>query len=123
MVELTVVDADTRLGLADVDLWRSAARIPPVPGRGALDATQYTYRSWEVEKRLVHGEYPRSNTSGVLRAPFEPGRHRIGVGKFHLPKGYEVVEIDGQEVDCPVGETTRLTFHLRKRIEKGDKAP
>jgi beta-lactamase regulating signal transducer with metallopeptidase domain len=114
VVEVTVVDADTGSGLADVDLWREVS-IPSPPG--ALPRFQrdvHHYRSWEVAKRLVHAERPRTNADGVLRALFEPGKYRIGVGKESYPKGYQVVETDGLEVDCQPGAPVHVTFHFRK---------
>jgi len=114
-VEVRVVDADTGQGLADVDLWceKTFQRSPDSPPEHYREV--HSFRSWEVGTHLVHSEEPRTNADGVLRALFEPGKHRIGVGKESFPKGYEVVERDGTEFDGKVGEPVRLTFHLRKR--------
>ena len=48
-------------------------------------------------------------------APVEPGTNRIGVGLESYPRGYEVVESGGQEVEPRPGETIRLEFTMRKR--------
>jgi len=115
VVEVRVVDADTGQGVADVDLWseKTFRRSPDSPPEYYREV--HSFRSWEVGTHLVHSEQPRTNADGVLRALFEPGKHRIGVGKQSFPKGYEVVERDGTEFDGKVGEPARLTFHLRKR--------
>ena len=114
VVEVRVVDADTGQGVADVDLWREMTLSSP----GSSPTYQreiHFFRSWEVATHIAHVERPRTNADGVLRALFEPGKHRVGVGKESYPKGYEVVERDGTEFDGKVGEPARLTFHLRKR--------
>jgi beta-lactamase regulating signal transducer with metallopeptidase domain len=115
VVEVRVVDADTGQGVADVDLWseKTVRRSPDSPPEYYREV--HSFRSWEVGTHIVHSEEPRTSADGVLRALFEPGKHRIGVGRESFPKGYEVVERDGTEFDGRVGEPARLTFHLRKR--------
>lgn len=109
-VEVRVVDADTGQGLPDVDLWRQVAK-------GHREV--HFFRSWEVATHLAHVERPRTNAEGVLRALFEPGKHLIGVGKESFPRGYEVVEADGQEIDAKPGEPVHVTFHLRRPKNAG----
>jgi RNA polymerase sigma factor (sigma-70 family) len=72
IVEVTVVDADTGAGLADVDLWE---RIGDDPQR-----EEVSFRSWEAATRIAWVERPRTDARGKLRALVEPGRHRFGAG-------------------------------------------
>jgi hypothetical protein len=103
---VTVVDAETGAGVPDVDLWRR------VDGGGH----QLLYfRSWEVATRIAWVERPRTDASGKLRALVEPGKHRLGVGLESYPRGQEVVESAGQEVECRAGEVVQLWFTMRKR--------
>src|SRR5699024_11124146 len=75
VVEVTVLDADTDQPLADVDLWSEAPAPSDRPHRDV-----HYFRSWEVATRIAHVERPRTDAEGVLRALFEPGWLRIGVG-------------------------------------------
>lgn len=106
VVEVMVVDAETGRGIPDVDLWREE------PG-GTRD--HHMFRSFEVETRIARVERPRTDKEGKLQALFEPGKHRIGVGLQAYPKGYEVVEAAGQEIDCQVGDPLSVKFTMRKR--------
>lgn len=105
-LEVTVVDEATGKGLSGVDLWHETK-----PSR----REEYGMRSWEVATRIAWYEVPRTDADGKLRAFVEPGKHRFGVAKEAYPKGYSVVERDGQEVECVAGETSKLQFTLRAR--------
>ena len=105
IVEVTVVDAETGAGIPDVDLWE---RTDPGHQREKV-----IIRSWEVATRIAWRESPRTDARGKLRALVEPGKHRFGVGWQSFPRGFEVVEDQGQEVECRAGETLRLKFAMR----------
>ena len=111
---IAVVDAASGAGLANVDLWHQI-EIPQPDGRPSTRSKMlYHFRSWEVETRIAHVNRPRTDQNGWLRAVFEPGKHRIGVGLDSFPEGYRVVESDGQDIDCKAGETVKVTFHLQR---------
>jgi beta-lactamase regulating signal transducer with metallopeptidase domain/protocatechuate 3,4-dioxygenase beta subunit len=107
ILEVSVVDADTGAGIPDVDLWR---RADPDDRRELV-----VIRSWEVATRIAWRDRPRTDARGSLRATIEPGTHRIGVALEAYPRGYEVVESQGQDVECRAGEVARLRFTMRKR--------
>lgn len=107
IVEVTVVDAETGAGIADVDVWEQS---DPNGQREPL-----VFRSWEVASRIAWRESPRTDAQGKLRALVEPQKRRIGVGLNSYPRGFKVVEAGGQEVECGPGETVRLKFTMRKR--------
>jgi RNA polymerase sigma factor (sigma-70 family) len=105
-LEVTVVDEATGSGLAGVDLWHRTDDGRP---------ERYVMKSWEVATRIAWRDSPRTNDRGKLRVFVEPGKHRFGVGLEAYPKGYEVVEAEGQEVESRAGETSTLKFIMRHR--------
>ncbi len=105
-LEVTVVDEQTGEGLPDVNLWHESE-----DGR----RQKFVMKSWEVATRIAWRDSPRSDAQGRLRAFVEPGRHRFGVGLEAYPRGMEVVEARGQEVECRAGQTATLRFTMRKR--------
>ena len=105
VVDVTVVDADTGAGLADVDLWEQAEG----------HRQRVYFRSWEVATRIAHVDRPRTDARGKLRALLKPGPHVLGVGLESRPAGFEAVEARGRAVEARPGETTELRFTLRKR--------
>jgi RNA polymerase sigma factor (sigma-70 family) len=107
IIEVTVVDAETGAGLADVDLWE---RIGDGPQR-----KEVYFRSWEVATRIAWVERPRTDAHGKLRALVEPGRHWFGAGWQFQPPYYEAVESQGREVECRAGETVAVRFAMRRR--------
>jgi hypothetical protein len=107
IIEVTVVDAETGAGIPNVDVWQQS---DPEGRRERL-----VFRSWEVATRIAWRESPRTDAHGNLRALVEPGTHRIGVARESYPRGHEVVEFRGQEVECRPGETVPLKFTMRKR--------
>jgi len=110
VVEVTVVDAETGVGLADVDLWRQTANGGH---RGELVCS----RSYEVATRICWIDSPRTDARGILRTLMEPGKHRLTVGVESYPLGYSAVESGGQEVEAVAGETVRVKFTMKKREE------
>jgi RNA polymerase sigma factor (sigma-70 family) len=107
IAEVTVVDAETGAGIPDVDLWE---RTDPGGQRENV-----VIRSWEVATRIAWRDSPRTDARGKLRTLVEPGQHRFGIAwRFH-PSGYEVVEDQGQEVECRAGETAQVKFTMRRR--------
>lgn len=118
VANITVIDANTGAPLKDVDVWKEKTLSNGEPYREV-----HGYRSWEVETRISHYERPRTDENGKMRVLFEPGTHRIGVGKDAYPKGYISVEQDGREVDLTSGETTEIRFEMRtKSRPQGDDA-
>lgn len=107
IVEVTVVDANTGVGLADVDLWRRKGDGPQRDGVFS--------RSWEAATRIAWVDHPRTDAHGKLRALVEPGRHRLGVFWQTFPSQYVVVKPEGQDVDCRAGETVSIKFAMRRR--------
>jgi hypothetical protein len=63
----------------------------------------------------VHGDRPRTDAGGKLRALIGPGRHRIGVGLRSRPGGREVVDPEGRVIEGQPGETLKLKFSMRRR--------
>lgn len=104
-VEIQVVDQQTGKGIGNVDLWRET-------DSGARELHYTT--SWEAATRIVHRDRHRTDADGIIRALFEPGKHRIGVAWRSHPEGYRPVERDGLEIDCKPGKQPRLIFHLRR---------
>ena len=107
MIEVTVLDADTGAGIADVDLWE----------QGGPDGQRerVMFRSWEVATRIAWAERPRTDARGKLTALVASGTHRFGVGWYSRPPFYVVVPSENQEVECRSGETARLKFTMKKR--------
>ena len=110
VVEVTVVDAETGVGLADVDLWRQTAN-------GGHSGELVCSRSYEVATRICWIDSPRTDARGILRTLMEPGKHRLTVGVESYPLGYSAVESGGQEVEAVAGETVRVKFTMKKREE------
>ncbi len=110
VLDVTVIDSETGEPLPGADIW---LENPGVNG-GPSFRRVYGYRSWEVETRISHYESPRSDELGKMRVNFEPGTHRIGVGKESFPKGYAPVDRDGKQIDCKAGEVTSVRFHMKK---------
>ena len=105
-LEVIVVDEANGKGLSGVDLWH----------RTEDDRREkFVMKSWEVATRIAWRDSPRTDSKGTLRVFAEPGRHHFGVGKDAYPPGFEVVEADGQDVECRAGETASLRFTMRKR--------
>ena len=109
VVEITVVDSDTREPLPGTDVWLSDD--PTDPSRRQI----HGYRSWEVETRISHYEAPRSDKNGKMRVLVEPGERLIGVGLEAYPKGYEPVNPDGKRIDCRAGEPMAVEFQMKKK--------
>ncbi len=118
VIDITVVDADTREPLSGVDVWWWRDRR--IPGIVPTRTVRY-YRSWEVETRISHYERPRSDESGKMRVLFDPGKHRIGVGLRSFPKGYKPVNRNGKYIECQSGEAISVEFHMRNPMN-GDPA-
>ncbi len=110
VVDITVVDADSGEPLSGTDVWLDQTPA----GSSRPYRPVHAYRSWEVETSLSHAERPRSDAEGKMRVLFEPGKHRIGVGKEAYPEGYVPVETDGKEIECQPGEPTSVVFQMRK---------
>ncbi len=104
-IEVTVVDAATGTGIPGVDLWQRADAGRP--------RERLVVRSFELATRVARRDSPRTDARGKARAFVEPGKHRIGVGLEAYPPGAQVVEADGQDVECRAGETATLKFTLR----------
>ncbi|HVU89648.1 MAG TPA: hypothetical protein VHD36_20130 [Pirellulales bacterium] len=114
VVEITVIDADTGVGIPDVDVWREV-NVPATPDEPARTYRETPYfRSWEVATRIAHVERPHTDENGKLRMLFEARPQRIGVALHSQPRGYRVVEENGQVILCGAGKTVQVTFHLRK---------
>ena len=112
VVELTVLDDQSRKPLPGVDVWLEKRMTDSqTPYRDV-----HGYRSWEVETRLSRHESPRTDAEGKMRVLFEPGKHRIGIGKEAYPRGYMPVEPDGKEIECEDDSVTAVEF-LMKNIE------
>ena len=105
-LEVIVVEESTGNGLRGVDVWELMA--------GGF-REKINVRSREVATGIIRGDSPRTNEGGKIRAFVEPGKHRYGVGLEAYPEGYEVIEAEGQEVECQTGETSTLKFRMRKR--------
>ncbi len=103
-LEVIVTDEATGQGLAGVDLWHPSEYGP---------RNFFFVKSFEAP-RLVRRDSPRTNEQGRVKVLTEPGKQLIGIAIQAYPEGYEVVEKDGQEVECRVGETTTVRFHMRK---------
>lgn len=113
VVEVSVVDESTGAGIADVDLWCSSRVLEDLPP--ARNRELHDFRSYELETRICHVERPRTDAMGTLKANFEPGAYRIGVGLNSFPfKDYRNTSGDGQPVVLRSGETTKLTFKVRR---------
>ena len=112
VVEVHVVDEATGEGLPDVDFW-SSERVLDV--EAAMKYRElHMFRSYQRETRICHVERPRTDTTGTLKANFEPGSYRIGVGLNAFPfKDYRLSG-DGQPVILRAGETTNVTFKFRR---------
>ena len=104
-LEITVVDEATGQGLPGVDVWQKTDDDP---------REKYVMKSWEVATRISHRDSPRTDAQGKLKVFVEPGGHRFGVAKDACPLGYEVVEANGQDVECRAGVTSTLKFLMRK---------
>jgi hypothetical protein len=104
-VGVRIVDQETGRGIPGVDLWMA------LEGGGRTD---FYSTSWEASTRIVHRVRKRSDHNGDILDLIEPGKHRIGVGSQSYPKGYEITEPDGQEIDCRAGELTIAKFQLRR---------
>ncbi|MEX0728969.1 MAG: carboxypeptidase-like regulatory domain-containing protein, partial [Planctomycetaceae bacterium] len=113
VVDITVLDFETKKPLAGVDVWFADEGSTPQ----RLNRRVHGYRSWEVETRISHYERPRSDKDGKMRVLFEPGTHQIGVGLNARPSWYVPVEGDGLLIDCKAGETVTAEFHL-KNVKK-----
>ena len=112
-VEVTVVEAESGRGIADVDVWREQG--PNVDeGTNQVTRKPVVVRSFEAPG-LVRRDRPRTDAGGKARFPIEPGPQRLGVARESFPPDREVVEADGQEVVCKPGETASLRFTLRKK--------
>jgi beta-lactamase regulating signal transducer with metallopeptidase domain/protocatechuate 3,4-dioxygenase beta subunit len=115
IVDITVLDADSGEPLEGADVWLEMKPSESMaPFRRA-----HGYRSWEVETSLSRYVAPRSDANGRMRVLFEPGKHRIGVGKEAYPEGYEPVEAEGKVIDCQLGKPTAVEFQMRKRVASG----
>jgi protocatechuate 3,4-dioxygenase beta subunit len=112
VAEVTVLDADTGTGVAGVDLWIETPQVLSSAGNAQREV--YYFRRYDAATS-TDGERPQTGEDGTMKAMFEPGRHRIGVGLQTLPAGYVPLKRDGQEVDLQTGEATRLTFRVWKR--------
>lgn len=108
---MTVVDADTGAGIANVDLWR---QTDPDNREAPVDRRELPYfRSWSAETRMVHSDRPRTDAQGRLTALFPAGKHRIGVGLQTYPIGYRCLESEGVEIDCQPGQPVQVKFTMR----------
>jgi protocatechuate 3,4-dioxygenase beta subunit len=109
-VEIRVVDEQTQRGIGNVDLWRETES-----GSRRL----YYTKSWEVATGIIHRERYRADPDGMIRALFEPGKHRIGVAWKSYPEGYLPGERDGIEIDCVPGKRpTVVVFRLRRGLQR-----
>lgn len=112
VVEVHVVDEATGEGLPDVDFWSSESVLDIEPAMKHREL--HMFRSYERETRICHVERPRTDATGTLKANFEPGSYRIGVGLNAFPfKDYRL-NSDGQPVILRAGETTKVTFKFRR---------
>lgn len=115
VVDVTVLDADTREPLSGVKLWLE---------KQTRDGTTYRadpgYYSWEVETRISHYENPRSDANGKMRVLFEPGKYRVGIGYEVSLRGYWPVEPGGIEVDLQVGKPVSVEFQMRRPTEEAE---
>jgi beta-lactamase regulating signal transducer with metallopeptidase domain/protocatechuate 3,4-dioxygenase beta subunit len=107
LIDVTVVDAETGEGIANVDLWEQTGP------NGQRE--QIVVRSWEVATRIARRDHPRTDVHGKLSALVEPGGHRVGVGWYSHPPELIAVQSPGQDVQCRVGETVRLNFSMKRR--------
>lgn len=111
IVDITVLDADSGKPLEGADVWLEQAPAGSATSYRAV----HGYRSWEVETRISHYTSPRSDADGKMRVLFEPGKHRIGIGKEAYPEGFVPVEVDGKEIECRAGEPTSVEFRMKKQ--------
>ncbi|HEX4073706.1 MAG TPA: M56 family metallopeptidase [Planctomycetaceae bacterium] len=116
-VEIRVVDKETGRGIPKVDFWAAGETGGEQGGR-----TDYYSTSFEESTGTVYRERKRTDNNGVIRELFEPGKHRIGVGRQAYPIGYEITQPDGQEFDCRAGDTTVVEFRLPKRAALTDQS-
>jgi RNA polymerase sigma factor (sigma-70 family) len=104
-LEVIVTDEATGKPLSGVDLWH-----PTEYGPRSL----FVHKCWEVATRIARRDTVRTDDQGKLKILTEPGKQKVGIGLQAYPKGYEVVEADGQDVECRAGETTTVRFKMRK---------
>ncbi len=113
VVDISVVDADTGKPLAGVDLWRKEPNADAPNG----NRSEYGYYAWEVETRISHYDKYRTDNDGKMQVLFAPGKHRIGVGLYVYPDGYQAVDTDGKVVELDAAKPQSLTFQMRKRAQ------
>jgi protocatechuate 3,4-dioxygenase beta subunit len=117
ILELTVIDADTGMGLENVQLGRAVVdRIPDDLGGAKLVTREeeHFFRSYEQETRIARVERPKTDKDGRLTALFLAGSHRLGLVVASWPKGYRPVEPGPTTIACKAGETVRLTLKMQK---------
>lgn len=107
-VEVQVLDQETGKGISNVDFWTIVT--------ASQKKLHYT-TSWGMKTRTVHRHRHRTDENGVIRALFEPGKHRIGVAWRSYPPGYRPVEENGQEIEAVAGKKVKVTFHLRRATQ------
>lgn len=112
IVDVKVVEAETGAGVPHVDLWRQDdANNPYNPAARWSPGCE----SWDPDTQAVWAERPRTDKDGKLRGVFKSGVYRLGVGFTNISAGFEVVESEGQVVECAAGKPVSLKFTMRKR--------
>lgn len=105
-VRVRVLDRETGMGIANVDLWRQTANE---------QRREHYVSAWESATRIVHRDRRRTDENGVINTLFAPGRHLISVGLQALPPEYRSGVGGSQEIECKAGEEQEYIFYFQRR--------
>ncbi len=102
ILDIEIVDATTKKGLKDVDVW---------VGDGTTQSS-YQWRSWKPP-RLSMVERPTTDANGKLRLFVKPGLIVVGPGDQHPPQGYPR-RTGGKEIAIKGGERRSVRLEMSR---------
>ena len=114
VVEVQVINETTGEGIDNVDFWSGDAADDQTQMMSRRDI--HYFRSYERETRICHVQRTRTDAKGKLRALFEPGKYRVGVGLDSFPHAeYVNIDSNGKIVELRAGEVKKVTFTVNRR--------